>query len=802
MAIQEDVLLKVKMDGSKDAADGFDGIGKSSEETATKVNKTVSALAALRKEAKEAKSTMLTAAEGTIEYNNAMQKAAEVADKMRDINDKVKASQNDVGVVAKNVAGTVSGLGAAFTTAQGAVALFGLDSEDLQKTMVKLQATLSVTQGIANFFDAFDSMKDLFNAVKLRILGMVAAKQIDTVVTAENTAANVAEGVAIEAVGVASKTTAASIMAALAPYALIAAAIALVVAGVILLVKKLTEVPQELKIKIEIDEQSIKKMEEDYAKVRLFAIDYNKAVREGNKERIKLLEEVALKEYGLHKDRLKMIADNVDNWKIAFSDYLKIAQDTYYNEFLAKKKAEVQYKIESAKANEDSVLSNIKSQLKAQGKNDEYVKNFINSWKTGTMEAGRVTSFGMQGLRGIWNDAVENATNAYKEMSDLNKIPFKNVYSKESNDEVTKAIEKKAADAAAAQKKIDDEAAAKAKIKAKERLAIAKMEAQQLADAKINTEIKAPDINLSANVKIPGFDKAAAALDKIKNGPGKGLNDFIKQSQLGINDQLEQYNEMYSTGVLTYQQYLDKRTELLKAANLNNVSISIANTEEMAKIDSEAFQKSVDMALTIMDQMSSITDSISDMYDTRMKKTNQYYDNEAERINNSLMSEEDKNAALAELDAARYEALKKDFEKQKKLKIASAMINMLSGSIAIWSNPATIALGPIGYPIVAGLEEAALLATTYANIKAINAEQLDAPTSSKSISSSSSSAATTKTVESYTTALMPTQSMLTSNADNLNMMNSSSTPVVNVVKVADINQKQKTVSVRDTYAGY
>ena len=71
--------------------------------------------------------------EGTDEYNAALKRAASSADKLRDINDKVIFSQKDVGVVAKNVAGSVAGLAAGFATAQGVIGLFGAENEALTK---------------------------------------------------------------------------------------------------------------------------------------------------------------------------------------------------------------------------------------------------------------------------------------------------------------------------------------------------------------------------------------------------------------------------------------------------------------------------------------------------------------------------------------------------------------------------------------------------------------------------------------------------------------------------------------------
>ena len=54
--------------------------------------------------------------------------------------------------------------------------------------MLKVQSALTVTQGISNFVDAFDSMKDLWGAIKLRITETVAAKNADTIATNANTA--------------------------------------------------------------------------------------------------------------------------------------------------------------------------------------------------------------------------------------------------------------------------------------------------------------------------------------------------------------------------------------------------------------------------------------------------------------------------------------------------------------------------------------------------------------------------------------------------------------------------------------
>ena len=98
------------------------------------------------KEAKnEAQLMVQTFGEFSAEALAAQKKVAELADKMDDFNDRVKALNPDKFAKVQTI---VNGVASGFAAAQGAMALFGNESEDLQKTLVKVQGAMALAQGL------------------------------------------------------------------------------------------------------------------------------------------------------------------------------------------------------------------------------------------------------------------------------------------------------------------------------------------------------------------------------------------------------------------------------------------------------------------------------------------------------------------------------------------------------------------------------------------------------------------------------------------------------------------------------
>lgn len=315
----DQLLINVDVKGQGDIQKvdkGIESIGKSTV-------KTTNALSDLKKELKDAKSDMLKFEEGTKQYNQAMAKAAQASFKLKDASDKVKASVIDVGQTSANVGKAVSGIAGGFAVAQGAIALFGVENENAIKTIMKLQATLSVVQGLAQFADSIESIKDLFagfaaastladasreattelgmlsktsdeaahsmstlskesavlgsnmagattianeNKEALKILTKEQESSLATleklgVNTEQYTKGTTTATEATKAATIAQNSFTASILKTLLTMAAITAAIVAVVASVSWLIDKYNEIPKDLEIKIGIEEESLKQAE-------------------------------------------------------------------------------------------------------------------------------------------------------------------------------------------------------------------------------------------------------------------------------------------------------------------------------------------------------------------------------------------------------------------------------------------------------------------------------------------------------------------------------------------------------------
>lgn len=342
--MSEELLINVNVNGEENinkVSENLGGVEKTSKKAAN-------AMGDFRRAVRDAKGELLTLEEGTKEYNAALQKVAAAQDKMRDMSDKIKASQRDLGVVAKNVAGAISGLAGGFSAATGLVGLFGEINEDTAKSILKVQAALSVASGIAQFVDAFDSMKDLLGGAKIAFMQLITAKQADTVATVENTVANEAEAAAIASTSAAAQSSSKIMWASVGMYAAIAVAIGVAIYALVKLINKMNEIPKDVEFKLKMNEDVSKSMVDVYTKAKQFAYDYNNAVRSGNKERINALAEFGKKNFDLHKNQLKQIGENVDAWRLAFKSYIDMAKLAYQQEYLIKKSAEADVNVSSA----------------------------------------------------------------------------------------------------------------------------------------------------------------------------------------------------------------------------------------------------------------------------------------------------------------------------------------------------------------------------------------------------------------------------------------------------------------------
>ena len=115
----------------------------------------------------EAQEAVRTFGEFSPEAVEAEKKLAKLRDRMEDFNDRVAAVNPDKFAQVQTI---VQGVARGFQAAQGAMALFGNESEDLQKTMVKLQGAMALADGL----EGLGKIQQQFTAIAKNIKGGVA----------------------------------------------------------------------------------------------------------------------------------------------------------------------------------------------------------------------------------------------------------------------------------------------------------------------------------------------------------------------------------------------------------------------------------------------------------------------------------------------------------------------------------------------------------------------------------------------------------------------------------------------------
>ena len=100
----------------------------------------------LKQDYKEAQQELNGLTVGTQEYIKQLEKLGGIKDSIGDLNAEI-AAFNPEGKVAA-FGNVIGGLASGFQAAQGAAALFGAEGEELQKTLLKVQAASAFADGI------------------------------------------------------------------------------------------------------------------------------------------------------------------------------------------------------------------------------------------------------------------------------------------------------------------------------------------------------------------------------------------------------------------------------------------------------------------------------------------------------------------------------------------------------------------------------------------------------------------------------------------------------------------------------
>lgn len=136
------------------------------------------------------------------EFQKIAQQAGELDDKLKDVNQRVKNLGSDTAKL-DGFINVAQGIAGGFAAAQGAIALFGSENEDLQKSLMKVQgavALLSGVQAIANVLQKESAAMTAFMTIKTNL--QAAAQKFLTATTLQSVAATYALRAALIASGI------------------------------------------------------------------------------------------------------------------------------------------------------------------------------------------------------------------------------------------------------------------------------------------------------------------------------------------------------------------------------------------------------------------------------------------------------------------------------------------------------------------------------------------------------------------------------------------------------------------------
>lgn len=112
---------------------------------------------------------------GTQKYIDTLKRLGAVKDEIGDLKNEIAAfAGNDAKVAA--FGNVIGGVASGFQAATGAAALFGAENEDLQKSLVKVQAAMAFTDGIKGVFAMGDSLKAAGNVAKNLVTQLIGVE--------------------------------------------------------------------------------------------------------------------------------------------------------------------------------------------------------------------------------------------------------------------------------------------------------------------------------------------------------------------------------------------------------------------------------------------------------------------------------------------------------------------------------------------------------------------------------------------------------------------------------------------------
>lgn len=120
------------------------------------------------------------------EFQAMVDRAGEIKDAMGDAASQINTFASDTAKLDETI-GVVTGVAAAFSVAQGAVALLGDDNEELQESMQRLQASMAILNGLQEISNLLERQSAAYKGItRIQTLAGVAATNLETAAQSRN----------------------------------------------------------------------------------------------------------------------------------------------------------------------------------------------------------------------------------------------------------------------------------------------------------------------------------------------------------------------------------------------------------------------------------------------------------------------------------------------------------------------------------------------------------------------------------------------------------------------------------------
>lgn len=192
----KDITAAINAQVLQGVADAMAEMGEEAQKGATKFK-------SLKAELRELKAQIAKGDMGAKELREATLRAAELEDKIGDVSEKVRALASDTKYIDAAVT-AIKGLAAAGAVTQGSMALLGSENEDLQKTMLKVQAATAVLMGVqemATIVTGQSAAKTLFLDAAQKVAA-VSSKALGITISTSMAAATMGLSLVIGAIAV------------------------------------------------------------------------------------------------------------------------------------------------------------------------------------------------------------------------------------------------------------------------------------------------------------------------------------------------------------------------------------------------------------------------------------------------------------------------------------------------------------------------------------------------------------------------------------------------------------------------